>query len=234
MDFIQFEAIDESQQNETINFSDDGKTDVDKNSIDDSEQPMEDVSFYRKFDPENIDHYNTFTNQTRDPKVAVKFDPENIDHIDTSEFTNQTRDPKVAVYKDDEMFFGTEDTQPELCDPEDRENVEFDKFDGFEKSVKKFKETLQNFKNSDSPFFDSIIFGLMFTITEGKLLEKKKANNVLEKDFYEGLVETKDDIQLDKTLFGFFKRCFLMNKVLAKHNFFFEIFREKGQAHFLD
>ena len=110
MDFIQFEAIDESQQNETINFSDDEKTDEDKNFMDDSEQPMEDVSFYRKFDPENIDHYNTFTNQTRDPKVAVKFDPENIDHCDTSEFTNQTRDPRVAIYEDDEMVFGTEDT----------------------------------------------------------------------------------------------------------------------------
>ena len=120
---------------------------------------MEDVSFYRKFDPENIDHYNTFTNQTRDPKVAVKFDPENIDHCDTSEFTNQTRDPRVVIYEDDEMFFGTEDTQPQLYDPEDRENVEFDKFDGFEKSVKKFKETLQNFKSSDNPFFDLITFG---------------------------------------------------------------------------
>ena len=38
----------------------------------------------------------------------------------------------------------------------------------------------------------------MFRITEGKVaLEKNKANNVLVKDFYEGLVEIKDDIQLD-------------------------------------
>ena len=47
---------------------------------------MEDVSFYRKLDPENIDHYN--------------------------KFPNQTFDPRVVVYEDDEMFFGTEDTQP--------------------------------------------------------------------------------------------------------------------------
>ena len=96
MDFTQFEAIDESQQNETLNFSDDEKTDWDEKVIDDSEQPMEDVSFYRKFDPENLDHYNTFT--------------------------NQTRDPRVMLYEDDEMFFGTENTQSELCDPEVREN----------------------------------------------------------------------------------------------------------------
>ena len=37
------------------------------------------------------------------------------------------------------MFFGTEDTQPEFYDPKNRETVEFDKFEGFEKSVHKFK-----------------------------------------------------------------------------------------------
>ena len=117
MDFIQFEAIDESQQNETLNFLDDNeKTEQDENFIDDSKQPMEDVSFCTKLDPENIDHYN--------------------------KFPNQTRDPRVAVYEDDEMFFVTEDTQPELHAPENRECVEFDKFEGFEKPAKKFKDTL--------------------------------------------------------------------------------------------
>ena len=179
MDFIQFEAIDESQQNE-INFSDnddDEKTEQNENFIDDSEQPMEDKSFSRTFDPENIDQYN--------------------------KFSNQTRSPKDAVYEDDGMFFGTEDTQPELFAPEDRERVEFDKFEGFEKSVKKFKDTLQNFKNSGNPFFDSILYGIMFKISEGKILKKDKANDVLGKNFYEELLEIKDDTQLDKTLWIF-------------------------------
>ena len=148
MDFIQFEAVDDSQRHE-INFSDnddDEKTEQDKNFIDDSDQPMEDVSFYRRLDPEKID------------------------------FQNQTRNPMEAVYEDDEIFFGTEDTQPELFVPENRECVEFDKFEGFEKSVKKFKETLQNFDNSNNPFFDSILFGVMFKISEGKILEKDKAS----------------------------------------------------------
>ena len=118
---------------------------------------MEDVSFYRTLDPENIDHYN--------------------------KFPNQTRNPRDAVYEDDEMFFGTEDTQPELFAPENRDDVEFDKFEGFEKSVKKFKDTLQNFKNSNNPFFDSVLYGVMFKISEGKILEKDKANAVLGKDF---------------------------------------------------
>ena len=110
---------------------------------------MEGVSFYRKFDPENIDHY------------------------DTDKFTKKTRDPRVVVYKDNEMFFGTEDMQPELFAHENREDVEFDKFDGFEESVKKFKDTLQNFENTNNAFFDSIVYGVMFRITEGKVALEK-------------------------------------------------------------
>ena len=128
MDFIQSEAIDESQQNEPQNFSDDDEKTNDEmdDFIDDSKQPMEVVSFYRKLDPGNIDNY-------------IKF-------------PNQTRGPRVAVYEVDEMFFGTKDTQPELLAPKNRENVEFDKFEGYEKSVKKFMNALQNVKTATAPF----------------------------------------------------------------------------------
>ena len=95
MDFIQFEAIDESQQNEPFTFSDDDqKTEHNESFIDDSEQPMEDVSFCRQLDIENIDHYN--------------------------KFPNQTRNLRDAVYEVNEMTFGGEDTQTELFAPEDR------------------------------------------------------------------------------------------------------------------
>ena len=73
----------------------------------------------------------------------------------------------------------------------------------------------------------------MFRISEGKVLEKNKVNDVLGKDFYEELLEIKDDIQLDKTLFGFFNRCFLANKVLAKHNFFLKFFERRDKFRFL-
>ena len=149
MDFIQFEAIDKSQQNE-ISFSnndDDEKTEQDEGFIDDTEPLMKVVSFYRTFGPENINQYN--------------------------KLPNQTRNPKDAAYEDSEMFFGTEDTQPELFAPGNREYVEFDKFEGFEKSVKKFKDTLQNLKNSDNPFFDSILYGVMFKISEEKFFRKR-------------------------------------------------------------
>ena len=67
--------------------------------IDDTDQQREGVSFYRQLDPENNEHYHRFP--------------------------NQTRNTKEAVYEDDELYFGEDDTQPELCDPEDRN---FDSF----------------------------------------------------------------------------------------------------------
>ena len=95
------------------------------------------------------------------------------------------------------------------------------------------KDTLQNFKNSDNPFFDSILYGVTFKISEGKILEKDKACDVLGKDFCEELLEIKDDIQLDKTLLEFFDRCFLVNKVLARHNFFLKFFERRDKFRFL-
>ena len=71
MDFIQFETIDESQQNEPLSFSDDEKTNDEDDFEDEHEQPMEDVSFYRKLDLDNITHFNKILNQTRDPMVSL-------------------------------------------------------------------------------------------------------------------------------------------------------------------
>ena len=48
---------------------------------------------------------------------------------------------RSAAYED--MFFGEDDTQPELYMPENRDNVEFDSFKGSEKSILALK-ILQN------------------------------------------------------------------------------------------
>ena len=111
------------------------------------------------------------------------------------------------------MYFGTEDQQPKLYAPVKRACIKIDKFAGFEKSVKKFIGTLKNFNNSDNPFFNSLIYGAMYKMTEGQILDKNKARDVLGNDFYSGLFDIKDDI---RTLFGYFDRCLLVNQVLAK------------------
>ena len=95
-------------------------------------------------------------------------------------------------------------------------------------------DTLQNFENNDNPFFDSISYGLVCNIMVGRVnlekndiddtfrgliterkvkpkkkKKKRKAKYILRKNLYEKLIEVKDNIQLDKTSFGFF------NKILA-------------------
>ena len=53
-----------------------------------------------------------------------------------------------------------------------REFVTFNKFKGFESSVRKFNKTLKNFNDSGNSFFDAVIYGVMFYKSEGKILEK--------------------------------------------------------------
>ena len=75
-----------------------------------------------------------------------------------NKFPNQTRDPITAVYEDKEMYFGENDTQPEPYFAEDRENVDFDNFTGFAKSVKKLYNLFWNFQNNVNPFFGDIVW----------------------------------------------------------------------------
>ena len=80
-DFSHFEA---AEENQVLNFSGKEQTKDEMDFIDDSVQMREGVSFYRNVDLSNIDNYN--------------------------KFPNQTRDPRSAVYEDNEMFFDVEDT----------------------------------------------------------------------------------------------------------------------------
>ena len=105
--------------------------------IDNRPQAKEDISFYRQLDPENINNY---------PK-----------------FNSTTRNPIDAIYEDDVPFYGHEDRQPELSFPEDRESISFDKLEGFEKHIVKFKKTLKNFEGSENQLFDAVIYCIFTT-----------------------------------------------------------------------
>ena len=149
------EAIEESTNNQLLVFSDheDEITNDEIDFVDDSEQQREGVRFYRKLDPENVEHYY--------------------------KFPNQTRNPKEAVYKYDELFFGTEGMQPELHDPENRYFVSFDKFAGFKKSVQKFKKTLKNFDDSENSLFDARIYNQVQNILEQSRFTPSPNSNVV-------------------------------------------------------
>ena len=110
-----------------------------------------------------------------------KFNLDNLDHY--YKCPRQTRDARLAVFDDDEMYFGSGDQQSELYALENREIVEFDEFPGFEKFIKRFMQTLKNLDGTDDPFFDAVIYGAMFQMTNGKILDKIRQKTFLEMVF---------------------------------------------------
>ena len=102
MDFVEFEASEKISQPLLFSDDEDEITNAEiEDFIADEDQQEDDVTFNRQLGPENIEDYY--------------------------KFPNQTRNPKEAVYENDSQYFGDEDTQPKLYDPENREFVGFDK-----------------------------------------------------------------------------------------------------------
>ena len=173
MDFILNEA--EIESNNVILFSDDEEEDDDyQQSVedrlfinDDTSTEQESRSFYR--DLNNRENYLTFQNQTKNPVEVMQ---------------ERTKD-----------YFGNNDL-PELYEPEERKQVEFDSFDKDHQKAKKLKDSLICFSDEvENPFFYLIIYGLMFH----KLKVKKKVKlecvrEVLGNDLYFDLKKIKNDI----------------------------------------
>ena len=163
MNFIQFEAVEENLEGgQPLDFSVEDEDDqvIDEiDFIDDNEHQKEDVSFYRNIDLNDIDKYN--------------------------KFSNQAKDPRSAIFEDGEIFFGVNDTQPLLHVPKNREVVDFDFFEKSEKSVFNFKKTLQNFERSKNSFFNLIVYALMSKKKRRKSKNQKEKNlkKLLEKKF---------------------------------------------------
>ena len=127
MDFILNESVQEEDEF-LLSFSDNSDGDLsdeeeytatDEEFIDDSiiiEDNQQDASFYRNLD--NTDEYMKLSNQTKNPIEVVS-----KEHTDN---------------------FG-DDNQPELYDPEDREQVDFALFDSDTLKSRNIKESLLNF-----------------------------------------------------------------------------------------
>ena len=79
---------------------------------------------------------------------------------------------------------------------------------------------------TENPLIDPLIYGIMFYKSNSEIIDKNKTTEVIGEDFYNDLLEIKDEIKLDRTLFGHFDRCFIVNQVLAKHNFFLKFLQQ--------
>ena len=62
---------------------------------------------------------------------------------------------------------------------------------------------------------------------------REKIVEVLGENFFNELKKNEEEKMLDRTLFGYFDRCFKLNKVLAKHNYFLKFFERLDTYKFL-
>ena len=94
---------------------------------------------------------------------------------------------------------------------------------------------MKNFKdsNSENPFFDAVIYGIMFYKSKGIIIDKNKIKEILGDDFYNDFLEIKDNIKLDQTVFGYFNRSFHVNEVLARCNLFLKFSERRNMYRFL-
>ena len=74
---------------------------------------------------------------------------------------------------------------------------------------------MKKFDDGKNSFFDAVIYIAMFYKSEGKTIDKDKAKERIGNDFHNDLLEIKDEIKLDRTIFGCFDRCFELIKSLT-------------------
>ena len=121
-----------------------------------------------------------------------------------NKFLNQTKNRQQVIFEQDYSFCKTDYGQPELYDPASRNLVVFDKFDDSAKYVDRFKKNLKNFGGSENQLFDSVIYGVMFYKSNVEILDQDRVIEALGEDFYNDLLEVKDKVKLDRTIFVFF------------------------------
>ena len=193
MDFILNEAIEEDDEFKLV-FSDDSEEEFSEeklNFIDDDEgEEQEEASFYRS-----------------------------VDNNEWVKFSNQTRNPDEVVDESEDEYYG-EDDMPELYDPENRKDVEFDSFDNYFDKSQFFKKSLLHFDNVDNQFFYAVLYGVSHTKLNGQNLEIESAEKFLGTDLFVELKKIKKSMMLDHSIFGFLNRCQVINEVLSEYGFF--------------
>ena len=214
MDFILNESVQEEDEF-LLSFSDNSDGDLsdeeeytatDEEFIDDSfieEDDQQDASFYRNLD--NRDEYMKFYNQTKNPIEVVS-----KEHTDN---------------------FG-DDNQPELYDPEDKKQVDFDLFHSDTLKSRNFKESLLNFSNVENKFFYAVIYGIMHMKLKGIDVKLENIKETLGDKLFFSLKEIEILTRLDHSLLGFFERCQKMNEILSEHSYFLRFYERQNKFRF--
>ena len=60
-------------------------------------------------------------------------------------------------------------------------------------------------------------------------IELDKAKETLGDELFFGLKQVEGSVMLDHSLFGYFGRCWLVNNILAKHNYFLRFYERRNK-----
>ena len=114
--------------------------------------------------------------------------------------------------------------QPELYAVENRDKK-------FEK-IQKFKKSLFSFNDNKTEnfFFDAIIYGLVFKLSEGKSLTRGKVESVLGRGNF---CDVKDQLKLETSIYGFFDKCAFANELSAKRQFSLKFYERRDRCRYL-
>ena len=106
---------------------------------------------------------------------------------------NKTGNPVVVVNEPEEEYYRDYDL-PEMHDPENREQVNFDSYTTDKAKTISFKNSLVCFPNVENHFIYAVIYRLMQT----------KLKNTLGDDFFLKLKQVVNSVMLDHSIFGYF------------------------------
>ena len=102
-----------------------------------------------------------------------------------------------------------------------RENVEFDEFDNYQKCAEKFLKSLCLFQDDLKDSFSyAILHSILFHLTEDNKVCKDKTEEILGKKKFIKFKEKKEMLQLDHSLENFFKKCHIANDFLEMKGLF--------------
>ena len=198
------EAIEEDDEFKLV-FSDDSEEEFSEeqelNFIDDDEaEEQEEASFYRS-----------------------------VDNNERVIFSNQTKNPDDVVKESEDEYYG-EDDMPELFDPENREDIEFDSFDNYSDKSQIFKNnSLLRFADVDNQFFYAVLYGIMHCKLSGRSVELQFAERVLGTEFFIELKKIEKSTMLDHSIFVLFERCQVINEVLSEYGFFLRFYERRNK-----
>ena len=134
-------------------------------------------------------------------------------------FVNQTRNFNEVIQESHQEYFG-EDDLPELFDPENREEVEFDYSERNQSESSTFKNSLLHFENVDNPFFYLVIYGLLYNKLNGENIKLEDTEKFLGTNLFTDLNEIEKKTMLNHSIFVYHDQCQLINQILSTHGFF--------------